>query len=42
MNLLERILISTEIACYLKNKKIFDALVEEKSFEFKTSEKKLA
>ena len=39
MNLFKKILISTEIVYHLNNKKIFNELVEERSFEFKNLEK---
>ena len=35
MNLLKRILISTEIVCYLKNKKVFNKVIEERSLNFR-------
>ena len=39
MNILKKILIWTEIAYHLKNKKIFTELVEESSSEIKNLEK---
>ena len=39
MNLSKMILILTEIAYHLKNKKIFNELVEERSSEFSNLEK---
>ena len=41
MNLLNRILISTEIAYNLKNKRISNELVKERSSEFRNLEKKI-
>ena len=41
VNLLKRILISTEIAQHLKNKKVFIELVEERSSELKNLAKRV-
>ena len=40
MHLLKRIVISTEIAYHLKNKKIFNKIAEERTSEFQNLEKK--
>ena len=39
MNLLKKLLIPIQIIYYLKNKKIFNSLVEERSYRFIDSEK---